>query len=192
MSIYLFEVVDTGFLKLGFTAGCPWIRMASGAWSNVHPTACCNKLGFMNMKLLALFKGTLEQERIFQALNPDPANGEFWPDYFLEALTVSLDERLERRELPLRPDLRDLDGFNRRRNEEKRVCCMGGHDFQCFYCDKVFARYHHLLQHQFSNHSTQGRTTCTRCGSKGLVRNIMSKRHTDSTKCRVLTYIREA
>ncbi len=187
MSIYLFEVVGSGFLKLGFTAGCPWIRIASGAWSNVHPEACCNKLGFKNMKLLALFKGTLEQEQIFQALNPYPENGEFWPDYFLEALTVSLDERLDRREIPERPDLRNHEGVSRR-SEAKRVCCTGGQDFQCFYCDKVFGRFHHLVQHQFSAHSSQGRTTCQKCGSKGLTRNILHKRHTNSAKCRFGSY----
>ncbi len=190
MSIYLFEVVDTGFLKLGFTTGCPWIRMASGAWSNVHPKACCDKLGFKDMKLLALFKGTLEQERMFQSLNQCPEDGEFWPDYFLEVLLWSLDKTLERRELPLRPDLRDHEGVSRRRSEEKRVCCTGGQEFQCFNCDKVFARFHYLMQHRNSAHSTQGRMCCPTCGTEGLIRNIMAKRHTDSAKCRYSTYLR--
>ncbi len=183
MSIYLFEVVDTGFLKLGFTTGCPWIRMACGAWSNVHPKDCCNKLSFMNMKLLALFKGTLEQERSLQALNQCPENGEFWPDSFLGLLLLTLDKTLERREIPERPDLRNHEGVSRR-SEAKRVCCTGGQDFKCFYCDKIFKRFHHLLQHQFSAHSSQGRTTCPKCGTTGLTRNILHKRHTNSAKCR--------
>jgi hypothetical protein len=191
MSIYLFEVVDTGYLKLGFTAGCPWIRMASGAWSNVHPKACCDKLGFENMKLLALFKGTMEQERVFQSLNPSPENGEFWPDYFLGVLLWSLARTLERLELPERPDLRNLPVVGQRR-EEKRVCCNGGQEFKCFNCNQVFARFHHLMQHRNSAHSTEGKTSCTKCGAKGLIRNIMCKRHTDSAKCRYSACLREA
>jgi hypothetical protein len=186
MSIYLFEVVDTGFLKLGFTTGCPWIRMASGAWSNVHPKACCDKLGFKNMKLLALFKGTLLQERLIQSMNTCPEDGEFWPTIFLGVLLLTLEKRLERLELPERPDLSNLEGVGQR-SEEKRVCCTGGREFQCFNCDQVFARFHHLVQHRLSKHSTQGKTTCTKCGSKGLIRNIMAKRHTDSAKCRSST-----
>ena len=157
--------------------------MRWGAWSNVHPKACCNKLGFENMNLLALFEGTLEQEKIFQSLNPYPENGEFWPNYFLGVLTLSLDERLDRREIPERPDLRNQAGVSRR-SEAKRVCCTGGQDFKCWTCDKVFKRYHHLVQHKISAHTTNGRTTCQNCGAKGLSRNILHKRHTNSTKCR--------
>ena len=187
MSIYLFEVVDTGFLKLGFTTGCPWRRMASGAWSNVHPKACCDKLGFENMKLLALFKGTMEQERLIQSMNTCPEDGEFWPTIFLGVLLLTLEKRLERLELPERPDLSNLEGVGQRR-EEKRVCCTGGQEVQCFNCDQVFARFYHLVQHRLSKHSTQGKTTCTKCGSKGLIRNIMAKRHTDSLRCRSSTH----
>ena len=191
MSIYIFEVVDTGFLKVGFTTGCPWVRMGYGAWSNVHPKACCNKLGIKDMKLVALYKGTLQHERSFQALNQCPENGEFWPDSFLGLLLLTLDKTLERREIPERPDLRNHEGVSRR-SEAKRVCCTGGQEFKCFNCDQVFARFHHLMQHRNSAHSTQGKTSCTKCGSKGLIRNIMCKRHTDSAKCRNSTYLREA
>ncbi len=182
MSIYIFEVVDTGFLKLGFTAGCPWIRMASGAWSNVHPKACCDKLGFENMKLLALFKGTMEQERVFQSLNPSPENGEFWPDWLRETIILALRGH-EMQMIPEKPDLRMQEGVSWR-NEAKLLCCTGGQEFKCWTCDMVFKRYHHLVQHKISAHTSNGRTTCQNCGAKGLTRNILHKRHTNSAKCR--------
>ncbi len=184
MSIYIFKVGDSGFFKLGFTRGCPWKRIASGVWSNVHPEACCNKLGFENLNLLALYKGTLEQEQALQALNPYPENGEFWPDWLRETILDALKRQHEMQMIPEKPDLRTQAGVSRR-SEAKRVCCTGGQDFKCFFCDKVFRRFHHLLQHQFSAHSSNGRTTCQNCGTTGLTRNILHKRHTNSAKCRV-------
>ena len=192
MSIYIFEVVDTGFLKVGFTTGCPWVRMGYGAWSNVHPKACCNKLGIKDMKLVGLFKGTLEHERTFQAMNQYPEHGEFWPLPLLDLILSTLGRVLERQELPARPDITDFVAYSHRHNDEKRYCCSGGQQFQCYKCDKVFARFHYLMQHRTSTHSTEGRMSCPICGTEGLIRNIMGKRHTDSATCSLSTRLSEA
>ena len=192
MSIYVFEVVDTGFVKVGFTTGCPWVRMGYGAWSNVHPKACCNKLGIKDMKLVGLFKGTLEHERTFQSMNQYPEHGEFWPLPLLDLILSTLGRVLEKKELPAMPEIGDFGAYSHRHNDEKRYCCSGGKQFQCYNCDKVFARFHYLMQHRTSAHSTEGRMSCPICGTEGLIRNIMSKRHTDSAKCRFSTRLSEA
>jgi hypothetical protein len=182
MSIYLFQVGDTGFFKLGFTRGCPWVRVALGVWNNVHPKECCNKLGFENLQLLALYKGTLEQEQAIQALNPFRENGEFWPDWMRWRVLFSLRGH-EVQTIPEKPELRMQEGIHRH-NEAKLLCCTGGQEFKCWTCDMVFTRYHHLVQHKISAHTSNGRTTCQNCGAKGLTRNMLHKRHTNSAKCR--------
>jgi hypothetical protein len=60
--IYIFHIVDTGFVKLGFTQGNPWTRVATGFWSNIHPKACCGRLGWDHLELLGCFDGGLEAE----------------------------------------------------------------------------------------------------------------------------------
>ena len=59
--LYVFKVLDTPFVKMGFTDSCPYRRIAVGFWSNLHPAECCGKLGWSNLHLLALFKGTKEE-----------------------------------------------------------------------------------------------------------------------------------
>ena len=74
--IYIFRVVGAGFVKLGFTHGSPWTRVATGFWSNIHPKACCHKLGWDNLELLAVFDGSIEAELAIKQAIP-PHFGEF-------------------------------------------------------------------------------------------------------------------
>ncbi len=77
--IYIFRVGDAGFLKLGFTRGSPWTRVATGFWSNLHPAACCQKLGWDDLELLHCFAGDEEAEKAIKQQVP-PHFGEFWPE----------------------------------------------------------------------------------------------------------------
>ena len=60
--IYIFKVIGTEFVKLGFTHGDPWTRVATGFWSNLHPKACCGRLGWDNLELVGCFDGGAEIE----------------------------------------------------------------------------------------------------------------------------------
>ena len=53
MVLYIFEVVGAPCVKMGFTAGCPWGRIRDGFWKQVHPEACCSKLGWDDLQLMA-------------------------------------------------------------------------------------------------------------------------------------------
>ena len=177
MPIYIFFVRGTGFFKLGYTAGCPWMRVVSGAWANVHPAECCNKLGFKDLELLALFEGSMQQEQALQALNPHPENGEFWPMSEMSAVIGILEATVVEQRAPLRPVLHG-DWAANWRIEEKRACCERGCEFKCWLCEETFARYHQLVQHKNSAHSsTLGRAVCEKCGAKGLKRNIVQETH---------------
>jgi len=61
--LYLFKVRDAPYIKMGFTNACPWRRIATGFWSNLHPTDCCGKLGWEDLELVAVFPGTEEDEK---------------------------------------------------------------------------------------------------------------------------------
>ena len=89
MVLYVFEVRGTAFLKVGFTAGCPWARVRDGLWRVVHPKACCNLLGWDNLELLSLFSGDLADEARLQA-RISPECGEFWPQDRLDELRRAL------------------------------------------------------------------------------------------------------
>jgi hypothetical protein len=139
--LYVFKVLDTPFVKMGFTSTCPYRRIAAGFWSNVHPRCCCGKLGWSDLQLLALYRGTKKQEKAVHMAVP-PTMGEFWLDEELEQLLSTLGGLAEALPLPERPaGPPQVD-----RHEEKLQCC-GGRRFACFFCQKTFRRYHHLQQH---------------------------------------------
>ena len=45
MVLYIFGVRGAAYVKVGYTAACQWSRVRDGFWRNVHPKACCNRLG---------------------------------------------------------------------------------------------------------------------------------------------------
>jgi hypothetical protein len=168
--IYIFRVVGAGFVKLGFTHGSPWTRVATGFWSNIHPKACCNKLGWDNLELLAVFDGSIEAELAIKQAIP-PHFGEFWPECQLEALLNSVASLCSPLPLPVKPDQPP----EVERATEKLPCC-GGPEFFCDSCNASFHRAHHLRQHL---QSCRGwKVSCYGCGRQFLQRNL--KRHMSS------------
>ena len=170
--LYVFKVLDTPFVKMGFTDSCPYRRIAVGFWSNVHPAECCGKLGWSNLHLLALFKGTKEHEEAVKRAFP-PTAGEFWPEDSLGQLISTLESLTEACPLPERP----AEPPQVERDVEQLPCCSG-QVFQCFQCDKTFRRWRHLKQHRQSHANIKD--SCGRCGLKVLKRNM--KRHAGSCK----------
>ena len=170
--LYLFKVRDAPFIKMGFTRSCPWRRIATGFWSNLHPTDCCDKLGWEDLELVAVFPGSLEDEKSIKKTFP-PTVGEFWPEQMVNVLKSTLG--FLGGELPLPP--RPLAPPEVERCEEKLPCCSG-QTIRCFKCDKTFHRWHHLKQHLQSHADVKD--SCGGCGLKVLKRNL--KRHTGTCK----------
>jgi hypothetical protein len=73
--LYVFKVIGAPYIKVGYTSCCPWRRIASGFWSNVHPSECCGKLGWKDLELLAVFPGSLKDEAALKSAIP-PATGD--------------------------------------------------------------------------------------------------------------------
>ena len=170
--LYLFKVRDLPYIKMGFTGSCPWRRIATGFWSNLHPSDCCNKLGWQDLELIALFPGSLEDEAAIKKTLP-PSIGEFWPADTLDSLQSSLALLGPPIPLPSRPaEPPEVD-----RHEEKLPCCSG-QTIRCFKCDKTFTRWHHLKQHLQSHADIKD--SCGGCGLKVLKRNM--KRHAGTCK----------
>ena len=170
--IYIFRIVDTGFVKLGFTQGNPWTRVATGFWSNIHPKACCHKLGWANLELLALFDGSKAVEAEIRAVVP-PTRGEFWPEHLLQLLLNLSGSMSTSLPLPEKPaNIPEVE-----RATEKLHCC-GGPEFECESCGLGFKRAHHLRQH---HESCRGlKVACTACSKKVIHRNL--KRHQSACK----------
>ena len=78
MVLYIFELAGTPYVKLGYTSACPRGRVRDGVWKLVHPTGCCGKLGWDDLRLLVMSPGSLEDEAHVKARVP-PERGEFWP-----------------------------------------------------------------------------------------------------------------
>ena len=110
MVLYVFGVRSAAYVKVGYTASCPWSRVRDGFWRNVHPKGCCNRLGWDSLELLGLFPGELADEALLQARIP-PECGELWPREGLPELRRALVELAVARhncnedeaELPLPP-----------------------------------------------------------------------------------------
>ena len=170
--LYLFKVRDAPYIKMGFTNACPWRRIATGFWSNLHPTDCCGKLGWEDLELVAVFPGTEEDEKALKKTFP-PTKGEFWPDHMLSVLRSTLAYLGGELPVPIRPPVPpEVD-----RQVEKLPCCSG-QTIRCFKCNQTFSRWHHLTQH-LQSHS-QVKDSCGQCGLKVLKRNM--KRHTGACK----------
>ena len=181
MSLYVFEIRESPYVKMGFTSGCPWMRASEGFWSNAHPTGCCNKLGWGDLTLVALFEGSLDDERSLQDAFP-PEKGEFWAIADRDELLKAMREKLVAKELPPKPA--SPPDREQRWCEERLICCENGRIYKCFKCEKVFSRHHLLAQHKATHSTTAGRVTCHRCGLVGLKRNIVCARHMDTTFCK--------
>lgn len=173
--LYIFKVVDTGFVKLGFTHGNPWKRVATGFWSNIHPKACCHKLGFDNLELVACFEGDEKVEAAVKEALP-PHFGEFWPDKQITELLCLCWKLCGNKFLP-EPE-RPEQPPEVERATEKLPCC-GGPTFFCIPCGVGFKRAHHLRQHLQSVHIMSQKVKCP-CGQRVIQRNL--KRHQSTCK----------
>ena len=170
--LYIFKVVDAPFIKMGFTGSCPWQRIATGFWSNIHPLQCCSKLGWQDLELVALYAGGLDVEAAVKASIP-PVSGEFWAEDMLKPLMTLLGFLGGKGIAPPRPERPPpVD-----RPVEKLPCC-GGRAFNCWRCDMTFQRAHHLRQHLESHGGSK--VACSRCSLRVLKRNL--KRH--ESNCR--------
>ena len=172
--LYVFKITGTPFVKMGFTRGDPWLRVANGFWSNVHPPECCQQLGWNNCDLVALFTGTEAKESEIKSALP-PTRGEFWHDDVSQQL-LALMADLAPLPLPAKPASPPAV----RRPIEKLQCC-GGIAHACSQCDKVFARKHRLDQHLKEVHSDAGKTACQRCGATVVKRHL--NRHLKTKSC---------
>jgi hypothetical protein len=171
--IYIFHIVDTGFVKLGFTQGNPWTRVATGFWSNIHPKACCHKLGWENLELLCCFDGGTEAEAAIKQAMP-PHFGEFWSEKQITELLCLCYQVCNKKILPspAKPERPP----EVERATEKLPCC-GGLEFFCDSCGMGFKRAHHLRQR---HERCRGlKVECSGCVKKILQRNL--KRH--QSKC---------
>ena len=165
--LYIFRVVGTDYVKLGFTRGDPWKRAATGFWSNVHPPACCGRLAWEDLELVALFSGSLPDEAAVQRVLP-PAVGEFWLEEELDALLRAVGALCEELPAPPKPDVPPEVA----RRTEKLPCC-GAPRYICGVCSASFQREHHVWQHRES--CEDRRVSCSACHKKVLKRNL--KRH---------------
>ena len=178
--LYLFDVTDTDFVKMGFTGQAIWARVADGFWRNKHPSGCCHKLGFSNLELLMLLPGTLLDEASIKAQLP-PDEGEFWHKDRLVTLKSLMLAQCPGEPLPLqdKPAEPELSGS---RSDEKFQCC-GGTLMKCFNCDKVFKLYIRLLTHKREScpATAEPKVVCA-CGQEVIRRLI--PRHQQSQSCK--------
>ena len=186
MVLYIFEVLGTDFVKLGFTSGCPWRRIRDGFWKQVHPEPqCCGKLGWDNLNLIALSPGTLEDEAFIKKQVP-PETGEFWPRSELDTLRLAMKLLATTQhncgnddwELPLPPrPAMPAPG----RGEEKLECC-GGSLLPCYGCGQQFKLWIRLQTHKREScpASAEPRPACRFCGQRVIQRHL--KRHQQESK----------
>jgi hypothetical protein len=173
--LYIFRVVGTGCVKMGFTRGDVWKRVATGFWSNVHPATCCGRLGWDNLELLACFDGDEKIEAAIKEALP-PHTGEFWPDEQITELLGLCWTLCGRKFLP-EPERPEQPPEVQRRVEKLPCCGVPRH--VCNMCRMSFQREHHMRQHQES--CTDRRISCAACQTRVLRRNL--KRHLRN--CRV-------
>jgi uncharacterized C2H2 Zn-finger protein len=173
--LYIFKLRDVPYIKFGYTSDSPWARVSNGFWSNLHPLQCCNRLSFSHLDLVALYTGSKAIESSIKETFP-PVAGEFWGEDMLAPMMTLLDflEHL----LPLPP----REWIEPARPEERLACCVGGTSYQCWRCEQVFKRSHHLWQHIKVKH-TAGRdmVKCSKCSMELIKRNL--KRHEENS-CR--------
>jgi hypothetical protein len=180
MTLYMFHIRDTGFVKFGFTYGDPWTRAATGFWSNVHPKECCGKLGWENLELMPCYEGGPDVEAAIKKALP-PHTGEFWRVEYAGQLLTLCSKLTNRKLLEEIPKPKQAPGVARM--TEKLPCC-GGPEFFCDSCNVSFKRQHHLRQHL---QSCQKKKVPCLCGKKVLHRNL--KRHQAACKAQAAAAI---
>ena len=179
--LYLFDVVGTPCIKLGYTNGCPWDRARDGFWRLVHPASCCGNLGWDNLELIYYTPGERQDEAAIKELVP-PLEGEFWDREQKDMLTLALKVFLLQTyrhlgnedwmlPLPPKPTTPAIG-----RGIEKRPCC-GGHRKICYKCGAPFILWIHLQTHMNEScpHREAHKVDCGTCGKRVLKRNL--KRH---------------
>ena len=175
--LYIFQVVGSDHVKFGYTGGCPWARVRDGFWRLVHPEACCGKLGWESLQLVALAPGTMADEKFIQTQLPS-VSGEFWHDRDLERLRSAIEARVgDLLPLPAKPDAPMMG-----RGVEKRPCC-GGSPVVCYACRATFTFLVHLNTHRREScpkRIAAVKSSCGACGKLVIGRNL--KRHERACK----------
>ena len=171
--LYLFKLIGTDFVKMGFTRGDPWTRVATGFWSNIHPKACCHRLGWEHLELVACFDGDEKVEAAVKEALP-PSTGEFWHANQITKLLGLCWKLCGKKFLPAPPKPEQPPEVERA--TEKLPCC-GGPEFFCDPCGVGFKRAHHLRQHL---QSCRGKKAKCPCGKQVIHRNL--KRHQSTCK----------
>ena len=189
--LYIFEIEGTDFVKMGYTSGCPWKRVCDGFWKLVHPEECCGKLGWENLRLIALSHGTLANEAEIKECRP-PVVGEFWHKsdlanlrLFQEVMSISIGFGNDDWDLPL-PEKPAEPATGR--GIEKRPCC-GGSPVVCFACQRPFTLWIHMSTHYRESCPARRaaglevtKVECKVCKKRVINRNL--KRHNYSEKCK--------
>ena len=186
--LYVFAVGDTGYLKVGYTSGCPWARARDGFWRVLHPSACCGQLGWENLQLLLLSPGTMAEEKQLHECVP-PEEGECYPLARLPDIQAFCKTNgycnhgcgADDWEMPLPPKPEvPIAG----RGIERRPCC-GGTLQVCYACQATFQLWIHLSTHMREScpeRPDAAKTECGRCGDNVIHRNL--QRHRRSKRCR--------
>ena len=171
--IYIFEIVGTNYIKLGYTKNQNvYYRIQNGFWTNKHPIELCGKLSPVNLKLYCVFEGDLYIESIMKIMYP-PYYGEFYKKEYLKILTNLIGYLTIKGPVFQRPN----DDFFAL-TFEKLLCC-GGKTYICNICDREFQREHKLYEHKREVHEKKNRIVCE-CGKEMVFRNL--KRH-KTTNC---------
>ena len=129
--IYIFEIIETNYFKLGFTkTENVYYRIKNnGFYTNKHPTEICNKLGHIHLKLLFVYQGDISIENYIKKKFP-PICGEFYNNSNLDLINAELAKITEPGYIFDKPN----DDFFETVNFEKLPCC-GGHELKCNLCD---------------------------------------------------------
>ena len=184
--LYIFEFEGTGFVKMGYAKSC------DGFWRLVHPEECCGKLGWENLRLIALWPGTLADEAFVQS-HVERCAGEFWPkpDLFMLQLAMRVQVCAEhgcdtdnwQLPLPEKPATPPIG-----RGTEKRPCC-GGRGVVCLGCERPLMLWVHLSTHMRERCPARReaglevvKVDCTVWTKRPIPRNL--KRHQNGEKCK--------
>ena len=144
--IYIFEILGTEFIKLGYTkTENVYYRIhENGFYGNKHPFEICDKLSPQNLKLLHVYYGNIKVGTSIRRGCPSFC-GEFCEKNMLSKLIDELDKLRASEVDELRTTKMDKlfdrpnDDFFETENFVKQPCC-GGKEFVCHLCNKSFPR----------------------------------------------------